>query len=127
MIGHQQRMLPLCARLLIGRDDLPSVGIISIDKYLIGAHIDHRLNGKHHPWHEQHTRSAMTIMVHIRLFMKRTAHPMTGQVSHHTVMVFLAVLLYRMADIAHKRIGFGGLHSDFQYDWHQRNNRRESW
>ena len=107
-------MLPLGTWLLILGDHLPAIGVVGIDKHLPCSHINHRLDGEHHAWYQQHARTLMTIMVHIGLLMELQTYPMPGKVSHHAVVILLAVLLDGVTDIAHKRIGLCHLHTYLQ-------------
>ena len=56
----------------------------------------------------------MAVVVHIRFLMEGIAYPMTSQVTHNTIAVFLAMLLNGMADISHESVGLGGLHAYLQ-------------
>ena len=53
-------------------------------------------------------------MAHFGLFVESIAYPMATQVAHHTVVVFLGVLLDGLADVVDKAPRLGSLHTDFQ-------------
>ena len=52
-LRHKESVLPLCGGQFVLSDDRPAIG--AVDKDFPRAHVDHRLNGEHHAWDEQHT------------------------------------------------------------------------
>ena len=53
----------------------------------------------------------MSIMVHVWLLMEFQAYTVSGKVTYHTIVIFLAVLFYCMTDIAYETIWLCSLHT----------------
>ena len=114
VVGHEERVLPLCAGLLVLGDDLPAVRVVGIDEDAPRAHVDHRLDGEDHAGHKEHTCAAMAVVVDLRIFVEGVADAVTGQVADNAVAVLLTVLLDGVANVADEAEGLGGLHAYLQ-------------
>ena len=102
-LGHKEGVFPLGRGQFILGDDRPAVG--AVDKDLPRAHIDHRLDGEHHAWDEQHSRALLAIMQHLGVVVELEAHTMAAGVAHHAEAVLVGVLLDGIADITDKTKG----------------------
>ena len=56
----------------------------------------------------------MTVVKHLWLFVELAAHAMSTEIAHHSITVFLAVLLDSMTDVAHKTVWLGSFSTDFE-------------
>ena len=114
MLCHHKGVLPLCRRQFISRNNFPPISIICIYKYFPCTHIDHRFYREHHAGNKQHARSTMSVMYHIRLFMKIKTNSMTTQITYNTIMIFFCMFLNSMPDITNKPKWLSCLSTYFQ-------------
>jgi len=114
VVGHEERVLPLCAGLLVLGDDFPAVGVVGIDEDAPRTHVDHRLDGEDHAGHKEHACAAMAVVVDLGVFVEGVADAVTGQVADNAVAVLLTVLLDSVAYVADEAEGLGGLHAYLQ-------------
>ena len=104
MFGHDKRVFPLCAWEFVACYNLPAILIIGVNEHLPGSHVNHRLNGEHHAGNEQHALSSVTVVCNLGFFVELESYAVATKVAYHSVMMFLRVLLYGMADVADKAI-----------------------
>ena len=57
----------------------------------------------------QHVRASVAEVHHLGLLVELKPHAVAAQVAHHPVVVFLGVLLYGVAYVAHEAVRLGGL------------------
>ena len=87
VLSHHEGVLPLCARLLVARDNLPAILVVCINEHLPRTHVDHRLDGEHHARHKQHTRTLVSVVHHVGLLVELQSNAMTAEVAHNALFV----------------------------------------
>ena len=102
MFCHHVGMLPLCRWQFVASNNLPAILVVGIYEYLPCAHVHHRLDGKHHTRHEQHTCATMSVVNDVWLFVEFQSYAMSAEVAHNAIVIFLGMLLDGMADVANK-------------------------
>ena len=69
--------------------------------------INHRFYGERHTRHQQHTRTLLAIMFHIRLFVKLEPYPMSAQIPDHRASVLVGMFGNSVTQVTDKDVWFG--------------------
>jgi hypothetical protein len=79
---------------------------IRLCKYILLAKVDHRFNGKHKPFFQYRSRSSLTVIGNLGVFMHAFPETMSYQFSHYPVSTLLfGMFLYGERYIAHPVAG----------------------
>mgnify|MGYP007132504553 FL=1 len=107
ILGHEEGVLPLCRWLFVARDNLPSIGVVGVYEDLPCSHIDHRLDGKHHSWYQEHACATMAVVEYLGLLVHLQSYTMAAEVAHYAIAMLFGMLLDGVADVSGKAVGFG--------------------
>ena len=104
VLKYRHRMLKVRRWLPVGRAYGPSIALLD---HVPGAHVDHRLNGKHHARLDLWPPPPLAVIRHFRVFMQVFAYPMAYQFPYHAIPELLHVSLDGKTDIPDPVSHFG--------------------
>ena len=102
---------PLCRRLSIISINLPFVNFINIK--LVGTHINHWFDRKHHTGSHNHTSTRFRNIAYIRIFMELKTNTMPTDFFDNSVAILYSIHMYSMSHITEKPPRFYILKTNF--------------